>query len=441
MKKYLFLALAGLIVLAGCPDESGMVVNNTTINYNNYGDDDSADEVEEPTPADDDTTGDDDSAEEAADAPEAFVYWEGWSSFPSVDTTDQPEGGATVIFGRWGVSVFGEPGTVVSVVSMNFVGLVASEDWDDGYQPGEHGGIAVSEAIGNCEVFNGYNGQAVWAARSVGANGVASFSEGKPFAVEIGENGEGWALLNLQCTALDPSGLEPGEEASVMFNLDSQENITIRDEDGQIVPAELLSDNSNPGLEGNSLQFPRSAVFFYAPDIAPYAWVTQNAATPNGAAVPGVIGVLTFNVSAEVADLEVHGISTMLVTSDNAGSGWNTCDELGDGLDGEGGVQLYEVSNMETPLGLFGAYSPAGTCANPAGGGWVVGGATNTWWSVTIPAGTAATFAITAETTGASAVMDDQIQATIASLTVSDIATGASVPVVGLPLPGGTLVF
>ncbi|MEK7094815.1 MAG: hypothetical protein AAB886_01780, partial [Patescibacteria group bacterium] len=436
---YLFLALAGLFaaLVSGCETVYSTVFEGDSTVVNNYGDDDSA-SAEEPTPE----PADDDSAVEPTPVPtQAFVYWDGEGNWPSVDVTQQPAGGTPVVFGRWGITVFGEPGTVVSVNSMAFVGYISSEDWEDGYQAGEHGGLAVSDIIGNCEVFNGYNGQPVWAARSVEQNGVAIFGEGKPFAVEVGTDGEGWGLLTLRCYGLNPSGMLSGEEASVLFNLDSGANLAMADQNGDVVGVELLSDNRNPVLEGNSWQFPRSAAYFYAPDIEPYAWVTQHAATPNGLAVPGIIGVLTFNVSAEVADLEVHGLNMMLVTSDNGVSGWNTCDELGDGIDGEGGIQLYEVSNMETSMGLFGAYSPAGTCANPAGGGWVVGGATNNWWSWVIPAGTSATFAITAETTGASSVLDDQIQVTIASLTVSDATTGATVPVVGLPLVGGTLVF
>ena len=440
MKK-LVLALGGLFIarLGGCEIVENTVYfgadGDTTV-VNNFGDDDSADEVEEPTPADDDSA-----VEPTPVLTQAFVYWEGHDDFPSVDVSQQPEGGILWVAGWWGISVFGEPGTTVSVSSMSFVGYIASEDWDDGYQPDEHNDIAVSDVIGSCHVVNGYNGQNVWAVRAIGTDGVASFNEDKPFQIAIGEDGEGWGLLMLRCNSLEPSGLAAREEASVAFNVDAATNVEVTDQNGEAVEVELLSDNRYPILEGNSWQFPRSAAFFFAPDVEPYAWVTLNAASPYGAAVPGIIGVLTFNVSAEVADLEVHGINMMVVSSDSAGSGWNTCDQLGDGLDGEGGIQLYEVSNMETSLGLFGAYSPEGVCANPAGGGWVVGGATNNWWSWVIPAGTTATFAITVETTGASSVLDDQIQVTIASLTLSDATTGASVPFVGLPLTGGTLVF
>ncbi len=52
--------------------------------------------------------------------------------------------------------------------------------------------------------------------------------------------------------------------------------------------------------------------------------------SPSGAGVPGLAELVRFNVTVDqAADVNLHGFTFRLLSTDTAGSGWNSCDQLG----------------------------------------------------------------------------------------------------------------
>lgn len=180
--------------------------------------------------------------------------------------------------------------------------------------------------------------------------------------------------------------------------------------------------------------------------------VSLSSSSPSGAVVPGVIETLRFNVSAASAeDVEVNRTTFRVSASDNAGSGWADCDDLGD-------TTLFDLYNLtddpSTPItATVRVYDVSGTsCTSSTDRVGFVEFLINE----TVPAGATSTYALKIDTTGASAADDDLLAVRI--LTHVDMRTTGLDPLTwqdgtargtaisgsyvnNLPITGGTLSF
>lgn len=322
MKKYLFLALAGLFaaLVSGCETVYSTVFQGDNIvnNYPPAGDDDSAgDDIEEPTPA-----ADDDSAEEPVPT-EAFVYWDGFtdSSYMEMGPSSL---GYPIVFGVWGVEVHGEPNSV-AYLSLNFQGVVTDSDWNDGFTPGENGGFVISELVGNCGLYDSgaYGAPTMAAARNPEADGVVRFNT-KPYPVQIGEDGVGFVRPQLQCSPV-LGALANGEEAAVAFVINDETNVVVSGDAG-VGKAWLLSDNWYPS-EWSSIQVARWYIYFANPLETMNVFLSGDS---NFGAVPAGWTELGRFVFSPDQESRLDRIRFTVDGWDGGGTGWLTCGEAMD---------------------------------------------------------------------------------------------------------------
>lgn len=193
--------------------------------------------------------------------------------------------------------------------------------------------------------------------------------------------------------------------------------------------------------------------------------VTLAAASPSGAAVPGLNEVLRFTVAADAAgDIVLDVVSFKITTTDNATSLWNVNGDSTGNIDLTSAYTLYDASDLTTALeagdsdwALYGSAASDGTLSGTETVGYVRLALTT---PKTIAAGTSKTFVLKVDTTGASSSTDDTVRfdvleeagsvnTTLAALTEfqwdetgsNAVVDNTGTLVKNLPVNGGTLVY
>lgn len=165
--------------------------------------------------------------------------------------------------------------------------------------------------------------------------------------------------------------------------------------------------------------------------------VTLSVLSPSGGNVPGYSEVLRFNVAASSGgDVGVEELVFQLSSTDNSGSGWNTCELIGD-------IDLYNLTIDGTSVALDGEWELYGADGFPCSAGEVVSYVVFTGADL-VPASMSYTFAVHADTMGASAATDDAIRLDIVDMLWTDahyidVFDGEFVN--NLPLIGGTIFY
>lgn len=64
--------------------------------------------------------------------------------------------------------------------------------------------------------------------------------------------------------------------------------------------------------------------------VTPIVTASLASGSPSGAGIPGLGELVRFNITVDqAADVNLHGFTFRLLSTDTAGSGWNSCDKLG----------------------------------------------------------------------------------------------------------------
>jgi hypothetical protein len=192
---------------------------------------------------------------------------------------------------------------------------------------------------------------------------------------------------------------------------------------------------------------------------------TLSSSSPSGPRVPGFAETLAFHASASAGgDVAVRQLLFRVVSTDNASTGWNEC---GDGSDtavfaDAAKWTVYDDNNPSVPLSDAGDWtffaadgSPCGTKAEPVAYAHVTFDRDASTGAVDLAAGSVTTLGIFADTSGASAGLDDAFQLSLVdepsarnvgrhAVIWDDGAEASDVDaslLESLPVTGGTLTY
>jgi hypothetical protein len=176
----------------------------------------------------------------------------------------------------------------------------------------------------------------------------------------------------------------------------------------------------------------------------PYATVTLNAFAPSGAAVPGFGDVIRFDVCAGTSsDIEIENMKFAISSTDNAGTGWNSCGNLGN----TSLFTLYNVTNAYSVVTAGYSFTSEFNGGCNVVPNEMIGHANLLVSNEVIAAGTCMTYDLWIDTSSASSVYDDSIRVDISdeewfiwSDSNGDGFDGSDLAG-NLPITGGTLVF
>lgn len=393
---FLFVAFVILVItLAGCTPETvnnyyldtDVVVEGPEDNGNGGAeepadDDDSGEEPDQPSD-DDDSAKDDEEPQDAALEIRFLTYaLDGaFTVFP---------GDEDVVLGRY---LFTASGAVT--VRRMFAPIAFNPTPEAIYGVYDLNEVEIAQHVESCVMVNTATGNVIAGPAWPGLNGVFEFVDQFTLVDEQ-------MVLEFRCdmTSTEPEGTYDG--FTHLF-LDYQEVVNA---DGQWVYPSIAGSN------GTAWSPTLHAILTETPVEAPSVYIGMNAASPYGASVPGWSDIFRFDICVgPEMSIEITNTKFAIPTTDNAGTGWNTCGQLGSANK----FTLYNITNGFTPvtagLSFISSYD---TDCNlvPT----VELGSFNALISnEVIAAGTCVTYELWADSSGASSVGDDVIQATIFS--------------------------
>ncbi|MEK7094860.1 MAG: hypothetical protein AAB886_02015 [Patescibacteria group bacterium] len=385
--------------------------------------------VEVPPPnSGDDMSDDDDSAEETTATGQAYVYFTGNAGPVGLMLGSEDNAPA----GMWGILIVGEPNKTVSV-SMTFTGLVDTDPGEaNGYLPGEENGLAVSDLVSTCSLVNNIGPSNMDADQTPTSSGQLEFNL-KPYLVELNASGQATINPAIWCTPGALETLEPGLHASVAWKLGTWMAVRVTNADGDPMETFLVEDNQLPW----DASWPSAWLDLYRP-ASPMVTVLPNINTPSGFNFFTAMDteVLFVDVSTVGGETTVSDFVFQVATTDNAGSGWRGCANLGSA---PGNFQLSSVSVGDFGSSVF--YEINGVCIPPYTG-WqspVVVEVHNDG-AMTVVNNATVTMTVEMWTLWASSANDDAIQVNLVGMTATD-SNGNGVPIMGLPANGEPVSF
>ena len=351
----------------------------------------------------------------------------------------QPAGGVVaypgsedVVLGQY---TFGAATGDVQIEDIDITLLIQDVPSSSAFAVGTDGSAAAQQHLDDCKLVEDTSGLVYSGPLGTAWIGATTMNFTDDFAVLGGTK----VTLNLTC---DMTSVEPHDGSdSLAFVIDSASDVSAEDSTtGGPATVIQVTTNGNP-----------PSYFVELLETAPYDLLVElHQFSPSGAAIPGLGSVLRFNVTAGTGgDVDLVQLPFSLTATDNNGSDWNHCGDVGGGpmWAEDTNFAVYNINDLSTPIDIGWEFYGASGASCVTGGVYAQEDLVDVIAEVSdsVAAGSTETYLLYIDTTNASAAGNDSLRVDIDDETSFIWSDGSfkhdAVGVDNLPITGGTQVY